>query len=363
MGIESIRRLTRFGPGPFVRVTLTGLGFVAIPLTAWLHVLSSLASGFAVFYLPAVALAARFGGMIAGILAAGAASMASAVAQHLVAGGERGVPISLGVAVAEFFVFAAVAYLIGNLGKARRRIHELERCDPLTGAATVGEFHDAAWREVLRAQRYGRPITVAFMDIDGFDKVNKAHGRAFGDELLTSIAAKLKEGLRTSDTLARVGGDEFALILPETPASASRDVLERLRGAVRDVGGAVGPITVGIGAATFMVPPEDLDDMLSKANVLLKRAKESGPNGTEQVTFQGTTLSKTSDIAMPERQTATSQERIEAAKAELRRLLAAGKQDGAVPPKATPPKAAPPKAAPSKAVPPKSVPPKTDARS
>ena len=328
MSRESYRRLRKFGPGPALRIVLSGLGLVAIPLIAWLHALSGLTTGFAVFYLPAIALAARYGGTIVAFVAAAMAAVASGVAQRLTDLEGQETSISLWVGAAELIVFAAMGYLIASLGRARRQIHDMARLDPLTGAASVDGFHDAAWREVLRAQRYGRPITVAYLDIDGFEKVNKKRGRAFGDELLKSIATVLKGGLRTSDTLARVGSDEFAVILPETQAAAARDVLERMRASIRDRAGDAGPLTVGIGAATFMVPPEDLDDMLDKANRLLKKAKETGPDATEHTTFQGTTISKTSEIALPERRTATSQERIEAAKSELRRMLEDGKQGG-----------------------------------
>jgi len=304
MSRESYRRLRKFGPGPALRIVLSGLGLVAIPLIAWLHALSGLTTGFAVFYLPAIALAARYGGTIVAFVAAAMAAVASGVAQRLTDLEGQETSISLWVGAAELIVFAAMGYLIASLGRARRQIHDMARLDPLTGAASVDGFHDAAWREVLRAQRYGRPITVAYLDIDGFEKVNKKRGRAFGDELLKSIATVLKGGLRTSDTL------------------------ERMRASIRDRAGDAGPLTVGIGAATFMVPPEDLDDMLDKANRLLKKAKETGPDATEHTTFQGTTISKTSEIALPERRTATSQERIEAAKSELRRMLEDGKQGG-----------------------------------
>jgi len=104
---------------------------------------------------------------------------------------------------------------------ASRRLEREADADPLTGLANHRAFHDRLRTEVERAQRYGRPLSLACLDVDGFKDVNDQFGHQAGDKVLREVAARLTTVARSADLVARIGGDEFAILLPETTAEAA----------------------------------------------------------------------------------------------------------------------------------------------
>jgi diguanylate cyclase (GGDEF)-like protein len=131
---------------------------------------------------------------------------------------------------------------------------ELSSRDALTGLANRRAFELALAREVDRVARTGEPALVLMIDIDHFKAVNDTHGHAAGDEVLKVVAQALADGIRPMDTLARVGGEEFAMILPNCPPAFGFGVAERLRHKVRARRAGIGPdreigVTVSIGGA------------------------------------------------------------------------------------------------------------------
>jgi len=155
--------------------------------------------------------------------------------------------------------------------------HELARIDPLTTVPNRRAFYEALDKERVRTLRYHRPLTIAYLDIDNFKKVNDSLGHAVGDELLVEVAAGLKSSLRTSDYVGRLGGDEFAVLLPETDASAAKIVLRKLRQRLLEQMTAHSwQATFSIGAATFLDPPDSLDVMIRMADETMYAIKAHG---------------------------------------------------------------------------------------
>jgi diguanylate cyclase (GGDEF)-like protein len=120
------------------------------------------------------------------------------------------------------------------------------------------------------------------MDIDHFKRVNDTHGHDVGDEVLRELATTSLKALREADILGRLGGEEFAVLLPETEAAAAMDVAERLRRAVENSpietnGGALA-ITVSIGAACMDTTTGSVEELLKRADVALYEAKQTGRN-------------------------------------------------------------------------------------
>jgi diguanylate cyclase (GGDEF)-like protein len=154
---------------------------------------------------------------------------------------------------------------------------ELARIDPLTNVPNRRAFYEALDRERVRSLRYHRPLTIAYVDLDNFKKVNDSLGHAVGDELLLQVAAGLSRNLRASDYVGRLGGDEFAVLLPETDAAAAKLVLGKLRLRLLEEMKAHGwQVTFSIGAATFLDPPDSLDVIIRMADETMYAIKAHG---------------------------------------------------------------------------------------
>jgi diguanylate cyclase (GGDEF)-like protein len=178
---------------------------------------------------------------------------------------------------AQLVLFAAAAVLLSALRKGGARASVLARTDSLTGLLNRRGFLEVARREIARSARSGRPLTVALVDVDGFDEVNDLRGQDAGDHLLGGLATALRSAMRAVDASARLGGDEFAMLLPDADVESIESVLDRLRLVLMQAAAEKGaPVTVSLGAATFSRPPSSLDEMLRAAGRMLHDAKASG---------------------------------------------------------------------------------------
>jgi diguanylate cyclase (GGDEF)-like protein/PAS domain S-box-containing protein len=160
---------------------------------------------------------------------------------------------------------------------------QLERqamSDTLTGLPNRRAYENEAGRMLARARRSGAPITVGIADIDHFKKVNDDHGHAVGDEVLSAVSAVIAQAARSSDFVARIGGEEFGLLFPDAMPETAHAVAERIRRAVANFPvststGAALNLTVSIGLARF---EGGLSESLSHADGALYEAKNTGRN-------------------------------------------------------------------------------------
>jgi len=165
---------------------------------------------------------------------------------------------------------AAIAALVGvslALRKSLAREHRLARTDVVTGVRTARAFYEAAAAEIERARRYEHPFSVAAVHL----------GHRVGDDLLRATAAALRGALRATDLIARLGRDEFIVLLPETPAPATKIVLEKLRTGLLEVRTPEDrPLVANIGGVTFATPPAAVDDIVHAADERIAEAKATG---------------------------------------------------------------------------------------
>jgi diguanylate cyclase (GGDEF)-like protein len=182
-------------------------------------------------------------------------------------------------ALAQFVAFAVVLSLVVSLQKSRAAERNQARTDSLTGLLNIRAFYEKAATELERQWRYPHPVTLAFIDLDGFKAVNDRFGHQVGDQALVTVGNTLRTATRATDVISRLGGDEFALLLPETDLEGARQILQRVHSTVaQKMMANTWPVTCSIGAVTFDVPPESVDIVISAADQLMYRVKESGKN-------------------------------------------------------------------------------------
>lgn len=150
--------------------------------------------------------------------------------------------------------------------------------DALTGLPNHRTFHETLRREVSHARRHERELAVVVIDIDDFRAVNQAHGHQAGDAILTEVAARIAGTLRSEDVLARIGGEEFACLLPSTGGQAAWRAAERARQAIEGAPFAdVGPVTISAGVCDLSLT-QDEDELVRLADGALYWAKSHGRN-------------------------------------------------------------------------------------
>lgn len=170
----------------------------------------------------------------------------------------------------------ALEVMTQELAQARQKIQQLASCDSLTGLASRRHFFLLAMAEVTRALRSRQPLSVLFVDIDKFRRINDEHGQSTGDKVLKAVAEGLRTHARAPDVAARLAGDEFVLLLPQTPPQAALVLARQLCDALaqRSVGGAHVSLSVGV---ADLQPHEDcIEDALMRAESALKQARVQG---------------------------------------------------------------------------------------
>ena len=157
-----------------------------------------------------------------------------------------------------------------------REARRLADTDALTGLRNRRFFHETLQRECTRAHRYGRSLALLVLDVDDFKAINERVGHLTGDGVLAETASRLRAALRASDIACRVGGDEFAIVLPEAGAHQAGQLYERIEGAVSSAPiGTIGRLTLSGGVAQ-LAHGENAATFFERADDALYRAKQRG---------------------------------------------------------------------------------------
>ena len=174
-------------------------------------------------------------------------------------------------------LYCAFALILAKLKRHYLREKELSRTDPLTSIPNRLAFWEFTGHELQRAHRDRTPITIAYVDLDGFKQVNDALGHTTGDALLRTVASLVQRQIRQTDFAARIGGDEFVILFPNTNANSANIVLSKLtRRLERRMAQRRWQVTFSIGVVTYVSPPPSVDAIIRAADDLMYEAKASG---------------------------------------------------------------------------------------
>ncbi len=184
---------------------------------------------------------------------------------------------------------AVIAVCLENT-LSREQLHQLSQIDMLTRVKNRRAFDKALRREIARSDRDNLPLSCLFADLDYFKIINDTYGHPTGDRTLKAVATSIQEQLRETDILARIGGEEFTVLLPNTEADKARDIAERIRLNIEkieipDDQGKIVRLTTSIGYASWhpgIIDNESIDDvhrrLMATADKAVYKAKQSGRN-------------------------------------------------------------------------------------
>ncbi|MGE0453300.1 MAG: GGDEF domain-containing protein [Vicinamibacteria bacterium] len=197
--------------------------------------------------------------------------------------GLPGFAILWNVQISRLVILLAAAFLSVAIVLRAQRLRQLSTLDRLTGIFNRGFFDERIREEAIRSRRYQRPFTIALIDVDHFKPFNDTHGHVAGDTALQALAELLRSKTRRTDTVARFGGEEFALVLPETGGEEATLKLEQVVRAIAGLEVAVAKgrsdyITVSAGVAAFPADGDEATSVLAIADLRLYEAKRLGRN-------------------------------------------------------------------------------------
>jgi len=162
---------------------------------------------------------------------------------------------------------------------------QLARHDPLTGTANRRYFFERAEQEFMRSRRYQAPLSIALIDVDHFKHINDQFGHATGDEVLKLLSGKIAALLRESDLLARIGGEEFAILMPSTGLAGAALMAERLRVTIAEeaspVAGQMLHLRFSAGVTQLKAQDQSIEDCLRRADEAMYKAKQAGRDRVE----------------------------------------------------------------------------------
>lgn len=262
------------------------IGLMLVVALGAIDYLTSYEISFSIFYLLPVVLVSWFDkkshAVFISILSAAAWLWADVTAGHTYS--HFAIPVWNAITRLGFFLLAV--FSLSEINKLLLKEQTLARIDSLTGAANRRAFYEIAKREIDRAARFSRPITLAYIDIDDFKQVNDTHGHSEGDTLLRSIARTLTDNIRSIDLVSRLGGDEFAILLTETDQENAKTALNNVQAELlRTVKNNHWPVTFSIGTVTCYKSC-NLDELIKEADNLMYSVKRSGKNRIEHKNYE-----------------------------------------------------------------------------
>ena len=186
------------------------------------------------------------------------------------------------------FAFLFISIIVTNF----RKVHGVEvvaaDTDTLTGLSSLRRLYSDLENEMLRSQRYGHTLSLAYIDVDNFKNINDTLGHLVGDELLKQLSKSLLRSLRSTDTAGRIGGDEFLCVLPETGQVEARSAIMKVEKYLKDsMEKHNWNVSFSIGVVTFDKLPDDVAQAVKLADDLMYEVKNDHKNGISYRVWRG----------------------------------------------------------------------------
>ena len=268
---------------PYIGVLNKGViaigSMLFIFLIGYLDYLTGFQLSCSLFYLLPITISAWFVNRNIGLVTSVLSALTWYVVNVLVGEGHPQSWIAIWNTLIRLGFFTIVTLLLTDLKQAIKRERNQSRTDDLTGTKNSRYFYELASMELLRAMRYNHPLTLAYMDVDNFKAINDRFGHAVGDRLLMAMAESLRSTLRRTDVIARVGGDEFVLLLPETGGAAAKAAITRVHSSLCETMLENNwEVSFSIGVVTYNKFYLQADEVLREVYELMEQVKESGKN-------------------------------------------------------------------------------------
>jgi diguanylate cyclase (GGDEF)-like protein len=267
---------TRFTRLP--RPAIVAVGLVLITAIAYFDYLTGPRILLSIFYLlPVMLVAWACGSSACGLIVAVGTFLVGPIEAMITEFHYVSLPVAIWNGAVRLSVFCVVLLLMSRVRTLMSKLEEQALADELTGLANLRALRETVAIEIERSRRFDHPLTLANLDIDDFKGVNDRVGHEAGDRVLVSLASVARATMRSIDTVVRVGGDEFAILMPETGDETALPLADRLRAAFSRAVKVEGvPVTCSIGLASFRRPPVSVDEMLAAADELMYEAKADG---------------------------------------------------------------------------------------
>lgn len=260
-----------------LKQVVTILGILTVVVIGGADYLTGYRLAFSIFYLIPISFVTWKTGRHWGYLIAAASAVAWFVADLKARGSDVYYMISCWNGATRLAFFMIIVLVLSKKEAVYLGEKSLARTDALTGARNRHAFNELLEKEISRHQRFGHPFSIAFIDCDRFKELNDKFGHRTGDILLQKMAETTRRNMRTMDVLARMGGDEFVVLMPEAEKEDAREAMERLRGLFQGVmKDNEWPVTLSIGIATFIGTVNSVDEAIEKADSLMYSAKNKG---------------------------------------------------------------------------------------